>query len=277
MQAHENIFSWSPEGRTRFIELVALQSVLSKVPIELEHRHADRETATSESNWRLLPPKVEREVADHFAFLAATESGSEFVSAACIEERPNGGIIFRLAMNEAVPRRILDEVRGFCEVLQRIATGGESHDVLREYRLIMMPEKTERAGRVDLWDRVVEAEERNVVKSLKQKFARGSSQLPDLFRQALGRSTGDTSDLGHYLSSNAGGSGDSLPSGVTSITGGTSSGRDPGSLLEAIYTQCQDVIRADVNSQPVQEEVRRLLDTCYQARKDPVSNLKFIT
>lgn len=135
--------------------------------------------------------------------------------------------------------------------------------------LIRKLENTERSGRVDLWDRVVEAEERNVVKNLKQKFARGSSQLPDLFRQALGRSHGDSSELGHYPSSNAGASGDSLPSGVTSMTG-TAAGKDASALLEAIYNQCLDVIRGDVNSRPVHEEVRRLLDTCYQARKDPV-------
>lgn len=126
-----------------------------------------------------------------------------------------------------------------------------------------------------MWDRVVEAEERKVVRSLKQKFARGSSQLPELFRKALGRSKGDrgTGDMNFYASSAAGASGDSLPSGVTSMTG-SSQLKDAGSILETIYAQCQDVVRGDVNGGRVGEEVRRLLDTCYQARKSKVHALR---
>ena len=133
-----NVFSWPSRSRTRFVELVALQSLLPRVPLGVEA--ADRVTKPKEwenhtdkqPGWRLLPGRVEREIADHFAFLAAADAGAGFISAACVEERKGGGILFRLAMtegvlNEGVPRRIVDGLMDICKELETTAVDGESN------------------------------------------------------------------------------------------------------------------------------------------------------
>jgi len=87
--------------------------------------HADQA-----AGWRLLSGKTEREVADNIAFLAAADPGPEYVAAACVEEKKGGGIVFRLAMNEGVlnegvPRRVVDGLRGICAELEAAAANGE--------------------------------------------------------------------------------------------------------------------------------------------------------
>ncbi|KAA8911297.1 hypothetical protein FN846DRAFT_449073 [Sphaerosporella brunnea] len=131
----DNVFSWSASSRTRFVELAALQSLVSRTPSDpaaqasklksWEH-DADKHAA---AGWRVLPSKVERDTADNFAFLAAADAGAEFVSAVCVEERSAGGLAFRLAMNEGamnegVPQRIVDGLNRLCKTLENAAANG---------------------------------------------------------------------------------------------------------------------------------------------------------
>jgi hypothetical protein len=129
----ENVFSWAAESRTRFVELVALQSLVSRVPsdpVAQATKLKEWEHDTDKlPGWRLLPAKAEREAADNFAFLAAADVGSEFISAACVEERIGGGLAFRLAMNEGVlnegvPQRIVDGLVKLCKGLENAAATG---------------------------------------------------------------------------------------------------------------------------------------------------------
>jgi len=135
-----NAFSWPSQSRTRFVELVALQSLLPRVPLGVDTTTATDRVAKlpeckiqtdRQPDWRLLPGKVEREIADNFAFLAAADVGPEFISAVCVEERRAGGILFRLAMtegvlNEGVPRRIVDGLLDVCAELETTAVDSES-------------------------------------------------------------------------------------------------------------------------------------------------------
>lgn len=118
------------------MELVALQSLLPRVtlsadPTDRVAKLKEWESLTDKQpGWRLLPGKVEREIADNFAFLAAADVGAEFISAVCVEERRGGGILFRLAMtegvlNEGVPRRIVDGLLDVCKELETTAVDSE--------------------------------------------------------------------------------------------------------------------------------------------------------
>jgi hypothetical protein len=131
-----NVFSWAAESRTRFAELVALQSLLARVPSDPAGQAAKLKEWEHDTDklpgWRLLPAKVERDVADNFAFLAAAGAGAEFLSAVCVEERKGGGLIFRLAMNEGVlnegvPQRIVDGLTNLCKELENAAASGRSN------------------------------------------------------------------------------------------------------------------------------------------------------
>jgi hypothetical protein len=135
-----NTFTWSSTDRTRLIELVALQSLVSLSPSVSSTRSAAiahaKKLKDSEKRidrmgpgWRILPARIERDVADCFAFLAAADCGAEYVSAACVEERVGGGMVFRLAMNEGmlndVPQRIIAGLKKVCRELEVASIDGE--------------------------------------------------------------------------------------------------------------------------------------------------------
>ena len=128
-----NVFSWPAEQRSRFVELVALQSLFPHADrSSKEERTAELrewEAATDRlAGWRVLPARAEREVADHVAFLADADVGAagEYTSAVCVEPRTAGGLVLRLAMhegllNEGVPTRIVAGLNGLCRQLEKAA------------------------------------------------------------------------------------------------------------------------------------------------------------
>jgi len=120
--------------------------------------------------------------------------------------------------------------------------------------------RSERDSREAVWQKVLGLEYQKVVKDLRQKFKRASKSLPELFQEALAQKkrlpceTKRPSEL-------------SLVSVLTTQT--TSTLMDGGSLLEKIYDQCQDVVNQNDITQ-CRDEVERLLDTCYMARRSRV-------
>lgn len=100
--------------------LVALQCLVNPAPITTEHP-IDLETPGRGQN-RKLPPKIEREIADHFAFLAAGDGSG----AACCIEEVEVSVRFRLAMNEGVPVAVLEGLRGVLREVRKVATGGRT-------------------------------------------------------------------------------------------------------------------------------------------------------
>jgi hypothetical protein len=136
-----NTFTWSSTDRTRLIELVELQSLVSLLPSVSSTRSAaiahteklkdeEKRIDRMEAGSRILPARIERDVADYFAFLAAADCGAEYVSAACVEERVGGGMVFRLAMNqgllnEGVPQRIIAGLKKVCRELEVASIDGE--------------------------------------------------------------------------------------------------------------------------------------------------------
>jgi hypothetical protein len=103
---------------------------------------------------------------------------------------------------------------------------------------------------------VLDLETPKIVKDLRSKFKR---QLHSMFHEALAQkkrlSIVSSSEL-------------SLQSIFTAETAQTTATlMDAGSVLEKIYDQCQDVANQEGNGH---DEVERLLDTCYLARRSKV-------
>lgn len=112
-----------------------------------------------------------------------------------------------------------------------------------------------------MWQKVLDLEAPKIVKDLKQKFKRASKSLHELFREALAQKK--------RLAYNASRANSEL-SLLSAVTTQTDSGQaDTGALLAKIYDQCQDVVNKDGGSNS-RDEVERLLDTCYVARRSRV-------
>lgn len=118
--ADPNTFTWPDRSRKKFVTLVALQCLVTPAPITNEHP-INLETA-NRSQKRKLPPKTEREIADHFAFLAAGDGSG----AACCIEEVDVSVRFRLAMNEGVSATVLEGLKGVLREVRKVATGGRA-------------------------------------------------------------------------------------------------------------------------------------------------------
>lgn len=108
------------------MQLVALQCLVTPAPIT--HEHPITLEAPTRGQKRKLPQKTEREIADHFAFLAAGDGSG---AACCIEENDNS-MRFRLAMNEGVPVPVLEGLKGVLREVRKVAIGGRALLTLAE-------------------------------------------------------------------------------------------------------------------------------------------------
>jgi len=111
-----------------------------------------------------------------------------------------------------------------------------------------------------VWQKVLDLEYQKVVKDLRRKFKRASKPLSELFQEALAQTDRLPCDAKRPSEV-------SLASALTGQT--TSTLMDGGSLLAKIYDQCQDVVNQNDIVQ-CREEVERLLDTCYVAKRSRV-------
>lgn len=124
--ADPNTFTWPERSRKRFVQLVALQCLVTPAPITTEHTIALEAPDHDARRSKTLPQKTEREIADHFAFLAAGDGSG---AACCIEEEQGeqGSIRFRLAMNEGVPAGVLEGLRAVLREVRKAASGGRAY------------------------------------------------------------------------------------------------------------------------------------------------------
>ncbi|KAH0610952.1 uncharacterized protein H6S33_011379 [Morchella sextelata] len=168
--ADPNTFTWPERSRKKFVQLVALQCLVSPAPITNEHPIALE--LPEAAGRRKLPHKTEREIADHFAFLAAGDGSG----AACCIEEGEGRLRFRLAMNEGVPEGVLEGLR----------------NVLREVRRVANGEQAESEIKAAVWANVLDLEKAKVYADLVDRFTRGSRPLSEQFEDALGHSETST-------------------------------------------------------------------------------------
>lgn len=120
--ADPNTFTWPERSRKKFVQLVALQCLVTPAPITTEHPITLEAPEYDTTRRNKLPHKTEREIADHFAFLAAGDGSG---AACCIEEEgEQGSVRFRLAMNEGVPVGVLEGLRAVLREVRKVASGG---------------------------------------------------------------------------------------------------------------------------------------------------------
>lgn len=125
-----NTFVWPERSRKNFVQLVALQTLLNPTPPRQIVQPVDQNADSREKRGgyrSMLPPKVERDLTEHFAFLVAAGAGD---TACCIEEEYvidiGSTLRFRVAMKEGVSQWILDGLRGVCSEVSKLARGGKS-------------------------------------------------------------------------------------------------------------------------------------------------------
>ncbi|CUS11289.1 unnamed protein product [Tuber aestivum] len=169
-----NTFVWPERSRKKFVQLVALQCLLNPTPprqiAQPVHQNADsREKRGGYQS--MLPPKVERDLTEHFAFLVAAGAGD---TACCVEEEyvidVGSTLRFRVAMKEGVSQWILDGLRGVCNEVSRLARG----------------ESPEADVKAETWRRVLELERPRIHADLEERFSKASGSLPKLFEESLG-------------------------------------------------------------------------------------------
>jgi hypothetical protein len=122
-------FVWPERSRKNFVQLVALQCLLNPIPARRPVQPVDQTADSREKRGGYksrLPPKVERDLTEHFAFLVAAGAGG---TACCVEEEyvidVGSTLRFRVAMNDGVPQWILDGLRGVCAEISKLANGGK--------------------------------------------------------------------------------------------------------------------------------------------------------
>ena len=117
-------FAWPPSERTKFIEAAALAALLPRVEHTTVYtaaiRKLEKKTSGTDTGWRKLPGRAERELAETVAFVAGAEGG--VCEAAVGVEEGAEEVVLRLAMTEGVPERVREGVEG---VLDAVKMDGE--------------------------------------------------------------------------------------------------------------------------------------------------------
>jgi len=123
-----SLTDWRDVDQSHLLQKIFLLQLLNNIPekpslIDLSDRNAQMDCLPK----RVLSLQREKELAESFAFLAATTDDPRKVVAACVEETAVGrGLTVRLAVNNGG----LDQVKGGFErmarVLERVARAGQS-------------------------------------------------------------------------------------------------------------------------------------------------------
>ena len=93
----------------------------------------------SDGGKRQLAPEHERQLADDFAFLAATTDSANRVVAVGLEERPNGkGLTIRLTANTGLCGDAFHGLRAIAETLEEAAKRGKVDTVLTFFATIIV-------------------------------------------------------------------------------------------------------------------------------------------
>ncbi|PWW72609.1 hypothetical protein C7212DRAFT_301426 [Tuber magnatum] len=179
---HPNTFVWPERSRKNFVQLVALQCLLNptppRQPVQPVHQNAD--SREKRGGYRsMLPPKVERDLTEHFAFLVAAGAGD---TACCVEEEyvidVGSTLRFRVAMKEGVSQWILDGLLGVCSEVSKLARG----------------ESLEADVKAETWRRVLELERPRIHADLEERFSKASGSLSKLFEESLGTKDANTTE-----------------------------------------------------------------------------------
>lgn len=117
---------WRDVDQARLLQKIILLQLLNNIPEKpSEMNVSERSAQTDDLPKRVLSLQREKELAESFAFLAATTKDPRKVAAACVEESEEGRCLtVRLAVNNGN----LDNVRvGFqklARALERVARAG---------------------------------------------------------------------------------------------------------------------------------------------------------
>jgi len=105
--------------------LVTLQEKSGPTPIDPQVFSIKDWLSTSSSDQRsyILPIRVEQQLADDFAFLAAVAEGAQSVAAVCIEEHssPSGMTLRFAALDISNNEAVKTALRSICDVLSQVA------------------------------------------------------------------------------------------------------------------------------------------------------------
>lgn len=116
---------WTPELTKEFYgQVEKLNKKLKKKCPEDPENYRGHPRVTNPSNYS-LSYEDELHLADHFAFLAATEKTPDGVSATVLEEqRETSGLILRLASNQNPKQSVIDGLSKMLSIVQQHARAG---------------------------------------------------------------------------------------------------------------------------------------------------------
>ena len=121
---------WREVDHAHLLQKIILLQLLNEVPEKPhENKLVDLESRQGESPARTLTLQREKELAESFAFLAATTDDPKKIVAACVEEDgASGCIIVRLAVNNGGLDNVKAGFEKMSEILRRATQRGKPDD-----------------------------------------------------------------------------------------------------------------------------------------------------
>ena len=121
--AHGQQSIWHGIGVEQFRAKIARLKQINKVPApEVTHSRSVSAATSAQDRCYVLPFETERSLADDFAILASSKKDAKAVSAATIQESPNGDTLtIRLAANDSVPSSVISMFNSIFTMLRECA------------------------------------------------------------------------------------------------------------------------------------------------------------
>ena len=120
--------AWGKAKPERLLATIVLLQLLNDTPeLPSDNIISDVTIPNESPSRRVLRLGREKELAEVFAFLAASTDNPAKVVALCIEEKPNGkGMIVRMAVNNGGLRKVEHGFQEIGKILEKVAKQGHT-------------------------------------------------------------------------------------------------------------------------------------------------------
>lgn len=118
---------WRNIDQAHLLQKIVLLQLLNRTPEKpSEIKLSELKAREDESTERILDLQREKELAESFAFLAATTNDPKKVVAACVEEgEEKGCLTVRLAINKGNLDHVISGFERMAKIFERVARTGE--------------------------------------------------------------------------------------------------------------------------------------------------------
>ncbi|SMQ49303.1 unnamed protein product [Zymoseptoria tritici ST99CH_3D7] len=130
---------WSDISQNDFREnLVKLERRTNAVPMDVLIAPVIHDSFTETD---VLPPSVERQVADDLAYIAAVTEGAQSVAAVCLEQHIGSKLLVRVAGMDVMDARIRETLEKTARLLEHAATLVEQGETWKEQMFALITEQ----------------------------------------------------------------------------------------------------------------------------------------